>query len=83
MGPSLLGHDWLRKIWLTWAEIHLLTTAYTTSDQVLTKQSSLFKEELGTIKGVTAKTSPLPPPLHVHSDQRLIKQALENLKAAS
>jgi len=69
MGPSLLGHDWLSKIWLNWAHIHLLTTAFTTLDQVLTNQSSLFKEERGTIKGVTAK----PRLYHPHSICTLIK----------
>ena len=55
IGLSLLGRDWLQKVKLNWAEIRSLHAASTTLEQVLTKHSSLFKDELGTIKGVTAK----------------------------
>ena len=54
-GPSLLGRDWLQKIRLNWAEVRSLKAASTTLEQVLVKHSGLFKDELGTIKGVTAK----------------------------
>ena len=56
-GPSLLGRDWLRKIKLDWHEIKY---AHTTED-ILQRYSDVFREELGTLKGVTVK-------LHVDPD---------------
>ena len=89
-GPSLLGRDWLQKVKLNWAEIHSLHAASTTLEQVLTKHSSLFKDELGTIKGVTAKLyiDPSAKPRFFHpcavpyALRPKVDQALEKLEAA-
>ncbi|ETW98967.1 MAG: hypothetical protein ETSY2_41820 [Candidatus Entotheonella gemina] len=57
-GPSLLGRDWLGRLRLDWREIRMLKTTLDTPDTleaVLAKHSSLFSDELGTIRGVTAK----------------------------
>ena len=61
-GPSLLGRDWLGRLWLDWREIRMLNMT-PALETVLSKHSNLFKEELGTIKGVTAK-------LHVSPDAK-------------
>ncbi|XP_059808999.1 uncharacterized protein LOC132382615 [Hypanus sabinus] len=50
-GPSLLGRDWLRKIRLNWHEIKY---AHTMKDS-LQRYSDVFRDELGTLKGVTVK----------------------------
>ena len=62
-GPSLLGRDWLSKIQLNWKEVHQIYTKHTSLEEILTDHSSLFKDELGTIKGITAK-------LHINPDAR-------------
>ena len=89
-GPSLLGRDWLQKIRLNWAEVRSLKAASTTLEQVLVKHSGLFKDELGTIKVVTAKFHvdpnakphffrPRPVPYALRSR---VDQALEKLETA-
>ena len=91
-GPSLLGRDWLQKIRLDWAEVHSLNAnaVSTQLEQVLTKHRGLFKDELGTIKGATAKLHidpiakprffrPRPVPYALRSR---VDQALEKLEAA-
>ena len=55
-GPSLLGHDWLCKLQLDWRELHLLRlTPMTRRDEILQHHAAVFKDELGTITGATAK----------------------------
>ena len=57
-GPSLLGRDWLGRLRLDWREIRMLNTTIDTPDTleaVLARHSSLFSDELGTIRGVMAK----------------------------
>ena len=53
-GPSLFGQDWLQKIKLDWHELHHLsgTDSMQQLDNLL---SQVFKDELGLIKGTTAK----------------------------
>ena len=52
-GPNLLGRDILRHILLNWAEIHQLqTNAHKT---LLENYTEVFTEELGTLRGYTAK----------------------------
>ena len=58
-GPSLLGRDWLGRLRLDWREIQTLNATLGTLEAVLAKHSDLFRNELGTIRGVTAK-------LHIH-----------------
>ena len=60
-GPSLLGRDWLSKIQLNWKEIHKVHTKQASLEEILTDHSNLFKDELGTIKGTSAK-------LHINPD---------------
>ena len=53
-GPNLLGRDWLRQIRLNWQEIsHLQET--TSLQSVLQQHQDVFKDGLGTMKGLTAK----------------------------
>ena len=55
-GPSLLGRDWLLKIRLDWQSLHNLPAAPPTHLQaVLDGHSAVFTDELGRMKGVTAK----------------------------
>ena len=50
-GPSLFGRNWLKEIQIDWGSIHTVTTRL---DTVLAKYQSVFKEELGTLKGIQA-----------------------------
>jgi len=68
-GPSLLGRDWLGRLRLDWREVRTLNaTSNATSnalEAVLAKHSDLFRgdlfrDELGTIKGTTAKLHVIP-----------------------
>ena len=56
-GPSLLGRDWLRELRLDWREIHavLSTLGSLTLQGLLDQHADVFRDELGTNRGVTAK----------------------------
>ena len=55
-GPSLLGRDWLGKLRLDWSELHQIqSTAPGLLKELLDRYSEVFKDELGTIQGTTAK----------------------------
>ena len=55
-GPSLLGQDWLDKIWLDWQSLHHLGAAPPTNLQsVLSSPAEVFKDELGQVKGSSAQ----------------------------
>ena len=55
-GPCLLGHDWLELLHLNWSRVHYL------DQEDLSRQfPELFKDELGTLRGVEVK-------LHVTKD---------------
>ena len=54
-GPSLFGREWLLKIKLHWHELHYLSRTDQQLDNLLNKHSQMFKDELGLIKGTTAK----------------------------
>ena len=56
-GPSLLGRDWLSSLQLDWRELHLLKSSTVTKplEEILERHAAIFKDELGTIVGVTAK----------------------------
>ena len=51
-GPSLLGRNWLAKIRLDWHEIKSVRSAV---DNLLSKYNELFRDELGTLSGITAE----------------------------
>ena len=87
--PSLLGRHWLSKIQLNWKDIYTVHVKSTSLEEVLASHSSLFKEELGTIKGATAKfhVSPDAKPRFVRSCsvpyalRSRVDQAVEKLAA--
>ena len=55
-GPSLLGRDWLSHIRLDWSTLnHIQTAAISACQKILDQHKTLFKDELGTVKGTTAK----------------------------
>ena len=53
-GPCLLGWDWLRVIKLDWSQIHMVQ-GVCSLQHLLSKHECIFKEELGTMKGVVAE----------------------------
>ena len=53
-GPNLLGRDWLQPLKLDWKTIFRMNTTRTL-EGVLEQNSEVFKDGLGTLKGVTAK----------------------------
>ena len=53
-GPCLLGRDWLSHLRLDWAEIHHISHA-DSLQVVLDRHTTVFKESLGRVEGVTAK----------------------------
>ena len=53
--PSLLGRDWLGRLRLDWREIRMLDVTPDALEAVLSKHSNLFRDKLGTIRGITAK----------------------------
>lgn len=62
-GPSLLGRSWLEQLKLNWAEIHNMKVAggeRLTVEQVLAHHEDVFKDELGTLKGVKATINIVP-----------------------
>ena len=54
-GPSLLGRDWLGRLRLDWREVRKLRATSDMLDSLLAKHTDLFRNELGTLRGVTAK----------------------------
>ena len=52
-GPNLLGRDWLRTIKLNWTQIH--SVRITDVNDLLRKHEPVFGEELGQLRGTTAK----------------------------
>ena len=61
-GPSLFGRDWLLHLTLDWKSLHRVALAPTLAD-LLDCHKGLFRDELGTLKGTTAK-------LHVDPQSR-------------
>ena len=53
-GPSLLGRNWLQHIRLDWKALHQVGTPLTLAD-LLDHHKALFRNELGTVKGTSAK----------------------------
>ena len=53
--PSLFGRNWLQHIRLWWQEIFQINVAFPDLPTLLNQHEALFKEELGTVKGIKAK----------------------------
>ena len=53
-GPSLLGRNWLTKLRLYWQEIFSVRTNHSL-ESLLKRYEGVFKDELGTLKGIEAK----------------------------
>ena len=53
-GPSLLGRNWLDTLQLDWKKIFVVQND-NTLQHVLDRYPNVFREELGTMQGVTAK----------------------------
>ena len=51
-GPVLLGRNWLVNLQLDWQGIKKV---YTGVESLLQKYDELFRDELGTLKGITAR----------------------------
>ena len=52
-GPTLLGRNWLSSLKLDWSELHRLHDG--ALEEVLRKHSSVFQEDLGTLKDTQVK----------------------------
>ena len=63
-GPSLLGCDWLSQLSLNWHQVNQLNSTNSHCKSILDRHSSVFKDELGQVQGVTAK-------LHVKPNSQL------------
>ena len=60
-GPTLLGRNWLRYIRLDWEHIHAVSKSDTATalNNLLEKQSDLFKDELGKVSKIQASAPTL------------------------
>lgn len=57
-GPNLLGRDWLSKLKLDWKEIFSVSRSDNQQSDlngILEANKEVFKDELGTVKGMKAK----------------------------
>ena len=55
-GPSLMGRDWLNVVKLNWSEIMQVNVVnHSDLESVINDHESVFKDELGTLKGTKAK----------------------------
>ena len=53
-GASLFGRNWLDHLQINWSEIHSVCRE-ASLDELLLRHASLFREEIGALKGQTAK----------------------------
>lgn len=61
LGPSLVGLGWIKALKIDWQAVHKLEDREDTLQEVLSRHEMVFKDELGMLKGFTAK-------IHVASD---------------
>ena len=60
-GPNLLGRDWMRKILLDWQQLNprpinkVHQVPPNALQSILDRDSTIFREELGKVKGASAK----------------------------
>ncbi|XP_024921034.1 uncharacterized protein K02A2.6-like [Cynoglossus semilaevis] len=84
-GPSLLGRDWLRKIKINWHEVKYMRT----TEDILQQYSEVFRDELGTCKGMTVKLHIDPnatprfykPRVVPYAMKQKVEEELERLQA--
>ena len=87
-GPPLLGRNWLQTLKLDWKSIFTVSSDLTLQT-VLEEFSEVFKEELGMLKGVTAKIYTDPgatPSFHsarpvAYSQLKKVEAELERLQS--
>ena len=59
-GAALFGRNWLERIRLNWAAIHMVGSSSSALHDIIQKHQQLFREELGTLQGATASIH-VPP----------------------
>ena len=64
-GPSLLGRNWLEALKLDWQQIFSVQRERTLQD-VLDCYDDVFRDELGTVKGMKAKIHVNPTATQFH-----------------
>ena len=64
-GPGLLCRDRLERLRLDWGGIRKVHEAPSTLESLLVVYGNLFRNELGTIKGVTPSSTSVPGRSHV------------------
>jgi len=74
-GPSLFGRNWLSSITLDWREIKRLSTGV---DGLLQQYQEIFKDELGTLKGIYAKLTVKPEATPKFFKPRSVPYALKS-----
>jgi len=79
-GPTLFGREWLMKIRLNWQNLGVanIQNKQLCLKAVLDKYSEVFKNELGTLKGVKAKLSVKPGTKPQFSRPRQVPYALRD-----
>ena len=74
-GPALFGRNWLRTVKLDWGLIKKVTTDL---ESVISEHKEVFKDELGTLKGVKAKLYIKPGSRPKFFKPRSVPHALKN-----
>ena len=74
-GPCLLGRNWLAKLRLDWQQIFSVRTGRTLQT-VLDKYPDVFKDDLGTVKGLKAKIHVDPKATPLYHKARSVPLAL-------
>lgn len=54
-GPNLLGRAWLTELKISWENINKMEGCYEMLQDILQKHQTVFKDELGMLKGTRAK----------------------------
>ena len=75
-GPCLLGRNWLATLRLDWHRIFSVRTGHTLQN-VLDKYPDVFKDDLGTVKGLKAKIHVDPEATPLYRKARSVPLALK------
>ncbi|XP_042083139.1 uncharacterized protein LOC121815605 [Haplochromis burtoni] len=62
-GTSLMGRGWIKALQLDWQPVHKIEGRDDALQRILARHETVFKDELGTLKGFAAK-------IHVASDAK-------------